>query len=226
MKRSLQLKLLGIAFVTLLGLVESFGQSCRAPMPGYCGRQCWNARSPQCSISYMSTLDRATIHHTANAGDYNTTSEATSASNVRAVQNYHMDVNGWCDIGYHFLVDKLGNIFAGRFDSGNLGNFVRGAHDACNNNSFGFNCMGYFHSPYNQQTTTAMKASLKQIIAGRMPGGWNPKGTGTGYCNGVTDKILGHRQVYATACPGDILHNQTKDGSGFEDAVATLRVCN
>jgi hypothetical protein len=205
---------------------DSFAQSCRAPMPGYCGRQCWNARSPKCSVGYMGSLNRAVIHHTASAGDYNTGSQSTSASNVRGLQNYHMDANGWCDVGYHFLVDKLGNIFAGRFDSGNFNVFVQGAHDSCNGNSFGFTCMGYFHPPYNQQTTTALKAGLKQIIAGRMPGGWNPKGTGTTYCSGVVDKVLGHRQVYATACPGDILHNQTKDGSGFEDAIADLRICN
>ena len=28
-----------------------------------------------------------------------------------------MDAQGWCDVGYHFLFDKLGNIFEGRANS-------------------------------------------------------------------------------------------------------------
>ena len=136
-----------------------------------------------------------------------------------------MDVNGWCDIGYHFLVDKLGNIFSGRKDSATISMYVRGAHDGCNNNSFGFNCMGYFHSPYNNTPTTAQLNSLKKIIAARMPDGWNPTGAGSAYCNGATDKVMGHRQVSATACPGDKLQAVTEDGSGFENAIAALRPC-
>jgi hypothetical protein len=206
------------------GAIDVVAQTCRAPMPTYCNRSCWGARSPQCAISTMSALDRAVIHHTASAGDFDTSSQTTSAARVRGIQNYHMDANGWCDIGYHFLVDKLGNIFSGRQDSGDLSKYVRGAHDGCNNNSFGFNAMGYFHAPYNQTPTTAQMTSLKKIIAGRMPNGWNPTGTGSSYC-GTTDKVIGHRQVLATACPGDILYNKIKDGSGFENTLQNYRPC-
>ena len=217
--------ILAAALVVFAAGFEVSAQTCRAPLPSYCNRTCWSARAPQCAISDMSALDRATIHHTANSGDYNTSSQSESASKVRSIQNYHMDVNGWCDIGYHFLVDKLGNIFSGRKNSGEGPGYPRGAHDACNNNSFGFNCMGYFHSPYNQTPTSAQLSSLKKIIAGKMPSGWGPTGGGSTYCNGVTDKIIGHRQVYATACPGDKLHAVTQDGSGFENDVAALRPC-
>ena len=46
---------------------------------GYYGRGSWNARAPQCALSYMSTLNRAVFHHTANSGD------ATVAANSSGV---------------------------------------------------------------------------------------------------------------------------------------------
>ena len=33
---------------------------------------------------------------------------------MRNIQNWHMDHNGWADIGYNFLVDRYGTIWEGR----------------------------------------------------------------------------------------------------------------
>jgi hypothetical protein len=214
-----------VAALLLAGAViapKLLAQTCRPPMPYYCDRTCWGARAPQCTISTMSALNRAVIHHTANTSDYNTTSESDTKPKVRAIQNYHMDVNGWCDIGYHFLVNKQGNIFSGRKDSGTFSIIVRGAHDGCNTDSFGFNLMGNYDS---NAVTAAGKDALANIIARRMPGGWNPTGTGTTYCNGVTDKVIGHRQVLATACPGANLWAIVQEGAGFENLIAAKRPC-
>ena len=177
----------------------------------------------------MADLTRAVIHHTASSSDYNTAGVNESKGKVRGVQNYHMDVNGWCDIGYHFLVDKHGNIFAGRKDSAVIGERPRGAHDGCNDNSFGFTALGYYHTPYNNTATTALLNGLEKVIAWRMPTGWNPTSTDLNdpYCGtSLGDAILGHRQVKATACPGDKLWNAIKDGSGFENEVKARRSCN
>jgi hypothetical protein len=147
----------------------------------------------------MGSLTRAIIHHTAGTGDYST-SLNTSKSNMRGVQNYHMDSLGWCDIAYHFLVDAGGNIFEGR--AGSMASLPQGAHDSYNVNSFGFTCLGYFHPPYNQDVTSGMLDSLYDTIAWRMPSGWSPYGSGS--YNGNTVGFLdGHRSVKATACPGD-----------------------
>ena len=34
---------------------------------------------------------------------------------VKSYQNYHMDSNGWADIGYNFIVGEDGNIYEGIF---------------------------------------------------------------------------------------------------------------
>lgn len=200
----------GVAWVSTLvltGLVTGDGFAAgNAPQPNICTRGCWGARAPG-SISYMSALTRAIVHHTA-GNEFNTTSYEDSKANVRGIQNYHMNTNGWADIGYHFLVDKFGYIFEGRHNS--MGALPRGAHDGVNSNSFGFNCMGYFHPNVNNVPTAAMMNSLYDVIAWRMPGGWQPYGTpgGTygslGLAVGYVDS---HRRVKATACPGDHIHN-------------------
>lgn len=143
------------------------------------------------------------MHHTAGDADFNTNSIDTSKANVRAIQNLHMDSRGWSDIGYHFLVDKLGNIFEGR--SGSMGSLPRGAHDSCNDNSFGFNCMGNFVPGHNSPTSSQL-SRLYDVVAWRMPGGFTGFGGGTYNGNPGVGYICGHRNVVSTACPGDNLY--------------------
>lgn len=175
------------------------------PQPTICERACWQARAPQCTMSVESSLTRAVIHHTEVTTDYQTTSLEYSAARVRAHQSYHMDSLGWCDIGYHFLVDKLGNNFEGR--AGSMTTLVRGAHDGVNSLSFGFSCMGSFGFQSGQdQPTPEMLDSLTDLIAWRIPDPFN--GFGSGVYGGVTCGFLcAHRDAVSTSCPGDILYN-------------------
>ncbi len=193
-----------LSAAAFIGAAEIKAQTTPAPQPSICNRACWTARAPSCSISQNTTLNRAIIHHTANQNTFPSASLETSKGYVRGHQNGHMDVNGWCDIGYHFLVDSLGNIFEGR--QGSISSLPRGAHDGCNTDSMGFSLMGYFHSPYNQTPTTVMLDNLYNTIAWKMPSGWTPYGSGT-YCGNTVGVLDGHRKVKATACPGDIVFN-------------------
>ena len=174
-----------------------------ATQPTICTRSCWGARAPRSTPTQMASLSRAVIHHTAGTGDFNTTSQSTSASIMRAIQNFHMDVNGWADIGYHFTVDKLGNRFEGR--SGSMSSLPRGAHDGTNSNSFGFTYLGYFHTPVNHQPPVVMRQAIYDLIAWRMPNGWSPMGGGT-YNGRTAGWLAGHRDVDATVCPGDTVY--------------------
>ncbi len=115
-----------------------------------------------------------------------------------------MNVNGWSDIGYNYLVCPTGDIFAGREDTNNSSDVV-GAHDSRNRGSVGVNGLGYYHPPYNQSPTNAMIdgfADLFAWIADRR--GIDPSGSSFYSAHGATmQNIYGHRQVSATACPGD-----------------------
>ncbi|MGI8905641.1 MAG: N-acetylmuramoyl-L-alanine amidase [Candidatus Sumerlaeaceae bacterium] len=194
-----------ISVIIVQGVPAAFGAG-NAVQPSICARPCWGARAPSGTISQMSSLNRAIVHHTA-GNEFNTSGYEASKANVRAIQNLHMDTNGWTDIGYHYLVDKFGYIFEGR--SGAQGSLPRGAHDGTNTNSFGFNCMGYFHPTVNNVPTAAMLDSLYNVIAWRMPGGWQPYGSpGTyGPLGNSVGYVDSHRRVKATACPGDNIHN-------------------
>lgn len=224
--KKLTLFVFASAFVAGAFLSNDAGaQTCRAAQPSICNRSCWSARAPKCAISQLSGLSRAIIHHTANASDFNTTGSADTQAKVRAIQNYHMDSNGWCDIGYHFLADKNGYLLEGR--AGSIPNLPRGAHDGCNDNSFGFNWMGYFHSPYNQTPTSNQRGALYAAIAWKMPSGWSPYGAST-YCGVSVGKLDGHRRVKATACPGDIAYGYITTNTSAGEArtnVAGRRGC-
>jgi len=199
-------------FVAAFALAIPFlASAAQGPQPSICTRSCWAARASS-GCGGMSSLTRAIIHHTAGAGDYSS-NLTTSKSKVRGVQNIHMDGNGWCDIAYHFLVDAGGNVFEGR--SGSMSGLPMGAHDGNNYNSFGFNILGYFHPPYNNDPTDAMLDSLYDVIAWRMPSSWSPYGAGS-YNGNTVGYLDGHRKVKSTACPGDGMHPPyiTEDYSG------------
>ncbi len=198
-------------------------QTCRGPQPSICDRACWGARSGSCTTTM--TLTRAIIHHTA-GNEYNTTGLADSKAYVRAIQNMDMDVDGWCDIGYHFMVDKFGNIFECRKNS--ISGSPRGAHDSDNSGSFGFTFMGYFHAPRNNAPTTAMLNAMYALIAWKMPSGWSPYGSGT-YHSKTVGVVDGHRKVVATACPGDLIHpvyiTENYSGGAMRNGIASRRSC-
>ena len=129
-----------IAGAALFVAADLKAQTTPAPQPSICTRSCWTARNGTCTTT-MTALTRAIIHHTASSSSINTTSLEQSKGIVRGHQNSHMDANGWCDIGYHFLVDALGNIFEGRKNS--MTTLIRGTHAGCGNtDTFGFSLMG------------------------------------------------------------------------------------
>ena len=177
--------------------------SMQVAAPRIYARSEWGARSPRSSWSYT-TATHLAMHHSASTADGNADTWSECAAAVRGVQNFHMNVNGWSDIGYNYLVCPTGDIFAGREDTNNSSDVV-GAHDSRNRGSVGVNGLGYYHPPYNQSPTNAMIdgfADLFAWIADRR--GIDPSGSSFYSAYGATmQNIYGHRQVSATACPGD-----------------------
>jgi N-acetylmuramoyl-L-alanine amidase len=161
---------------------------------------------------YADGIHLAIVHHTAGSNSY---TKAQSASIVRAIELYHVQGNGWNDIGYNFLVDKYGQIFEGRY--GGITRPVVGAHaQGFNSGSVGISLIGDYSST---SISPAARAALASLIAWRLDlahidplskvvrvSSGNPRyPAGTAI---TLNAISAHRDVYPTSCPGASLYAQ------------------
>jgi hypothetical protein len=190
------------------------------PEPPITSRAGWGADesiSPDPS-EYNADVKAVFVHHTDGSNDY---SCADSASIVRGIYAYHVQVNGWNDIGYNFLVDKCGTIFEGR--KGGVGLPVLGAHTyGWNRESAGIAVLGDYTST---GASNAALASIARVAAWKLGQyGADPAGTvqltagasqtnyfGTSFTAGSTytfQRVSGHRDGYNTQCPGSSLYAQ------------------
>ncbi len=172
------------------GVVTTRVEEMRAvPKPTIVSRSGWGARSPNGSYS-SHTPQKITIHHTwrPTAADYN------GASTIRSIQNYHMDTNGWMDIGYHFLIGTYPSSGATSIYQGRPETAV-GAHTGgANTNNVGVNVVGDY-------TTESLHNNSYQSLIKLL--GW--------LCSNYKispDNIYGHKDFNSTACPGPIIYNK------------------
>jgi hypothetical protein len=112
-----------------------------------------------------------------------------------------MDVNGWADIAYNYLVDPNGVAYEGRGGGEN----VIGAHlCAKNTNTMGICMLGGYTSVL--PTNNALY-SLKRILAWKcVQRNLNPEATGF-HVDRTIFKVSGHRSSCSTDCPGTTLFN-------------------
>ena len=180
-------------------------------LPSVVTRQAWGANESfrgNCGPTGMD-YKAMTLHHTAGVNNY---TRESAAAQVRGAYQYHTQSLGWCDIGYHALVDKFGTIYEGRRDGLNAG--VLGAHaGGYNTGTFGIALIGNHQiAPVPQPTID----SVGQIAGWRAAqSGFDPSGTvsltseGSQYARypaGDTrtfNRFHGHRDVVNTECPGD-----------------------
>jgi hypothetical protein len=154
------------------------------------------------------------VHHTVTANDY---APGDSAGIVLGIAHYHRDHNGWNDIGYNFLADKYGQLFEGRAGGEELA--VIGAQaQGYNSHSTGISCLGDYTSgqlPVDGidavSRLLAWKLSLHRVpVTGRVTV-VSEGGSDNRYRSGAKvtlQRISGHRDGDATACPGSALYAQ------------------
>ena len=171
------------------------------------------------NASYMSwdpeyaRAGHVVVHHTAGTNSY---SAGQSASIVRGIYYYHAVVLDWGDIGYNFLVDKFGTVFEGRSGSvaAPAGKMSIGAHArGVNTGTMGISMMGDYSavSPSDAQLSSVGKMAgwfLKRAGISDVTG-WAGLHVWTTerYQAGSTismPRILGHRDVGYTTCPGNV----------------------
>lgn len=177
-----------------------------APFP-IRSRSAWNTRGNP-SLSSASRVQLAVVHHTATSNNY---SSAQVPGIIRSMQAYHMDHLRWSDIGYNFVVDRFGVIWEAR--SGSMNRAVVGAHAA------GFNTGSVGVSVIGNYVSTAASAQavegVARVIGWRMAdAGISPTGSGPVTSGGSSTipagrtvhlpRVVGHRDVGATSCPGSL----------------------
>ena len=146
----------------------------------------WNARASQCSAA-LGPVTRMAIHHTETPTDDTMSPEAR----LRQIQSYHMDVNGWCDVGYHYLVSRDGRAWEGR-PAARLGAHAGGA----NTGNLGIAIVG-------RHDTTPITGEQVESLAALVRGLADRHGVAV-----TRTAIKGHRQYGSTTCPGDALQAQ------------------
>lgn len=169
--------------------------------PGIITRRQWGAderlTEPCSSGLYGRTTEAVTIHHTVNSNAYE---KWQSDDLVRGILAYHTQSNGWCDLGYNFLVDRYGQIFQGR--RGSMERPVWGAHAGhtwVNEQSTGISLIGNFE---NTAPTPAMKRAAVALASWRLDAYYrNPQGRAN-IVGETYPVVMGHRDVKSTACPG------------------------
>ena len=137
----------------------------------------------------MRNVNEIIVHCTATRADWREGQSTTQR--VAEVKRWHVDDNGWSDIGYHFLIDRDGTVAPGRPES------KTGAHTKGHNTgTIGVSLFGGASSNENDQFadnfTPAQDKALRKLIS-ELEDKYSPK---------KSIKISGHNEYSAKACPG------------------------
>jgi len=166
-------------------------------------RRQWGAnprlRSHCDSPRRANTVKMVFVHHTVGSNNYR---RSESKAIVRSIYAYHTQGQGWCDIGYNFLVDRFGRAFEGR--AGGINTPVRGAHAGDYNvRTVGVSLMGNFEK---RRPTRAMRRGVTRLVAWKLGSYYRYPRTRTRIAGSRFEKISGHRDAMSTACPGRFVY--------------------
>ncbi|XP_055587934.1 peptidoglycan-recognition protein SC2-like [Uranotaenia lowii] len=180
-------------FVALLVAALACLALVSAQCPPIRTRSMWGARAANTAWLPIQPAPWIVVHHTAGS---TCNSQATCDTQMRNIQNFHMNTNGWADIGYNFCIGH-GIVYEGR------GWSRQGAHaPGFNDRSLGLCFLGTF------DTVLPVQASLNiahQFISCAVSLGH----VASNYW------VIGHRQAIATSCPGNALFNNVRTWPRF-----------
>ncbi|GAA1592067.1 hypothetical protein GCM10009678_87900 [Actinomadura kijaniata] len=196
--------LLGAAAVTggsVLGTLPPTPRAARAATGGHTPRihtrADWAARPPKAPATVLAKApDHIVVHHTAseNSTDYSL-EHAFGLS--RAIQNFHMDDNGWDDTGQQLTISRGGFLMEGRnrsLEAIAARQHVMGAQTLGHND----HTIGIENEGTYLTETPTKRLWLKLAV------------TCAWLCETYDldpfEAIVGHRDYVATACPGDRLY--------------------
>jgi peptidoglycan hydrolase-like protein with peptidoglycan-binding domain len=158
-------------------------------------RKEWGARAPKGSYTTLRSTQGVKVHYTGSKEKLEMADDHDlCVSRVRSIQNSHMDGNGWTDIGYNLLVCSHRSVFVGRG-----GKHLPAANGPGLNSGHYAVCGLVGNSGLVVPSDDMLLGILDAIAYLRQTAG-----AGT--------QIKGHRDGYATDCPGTRLYQWVKDG--------------
>lgn len=167
-------------------------------------RSRWGAVSPRSAPTRLASTRGVKIHYTGSAVSRELLHDHDlCASMVRGIQRSHMNDNGWNDLAYNGLVCPHGHVLIGR-----------GPHVLCAANGEGLNMAHYALCALvgNKGLVEPTPAMLHGLVDGIE---WLRREGRAGR------EVKGHRDGYATDCPGGPLYAWVKAGAKRPGAPAT-----
>ena len=139
------------------------------------------------------------VHHTVNTNGYQP--EDVPAI-IRGIYAFHVKSRGYRDVGYNFLIDKWGRIWEGRY--GGIDKPVTGAHTyGHNDDAFAASTIGTYT---DTEPTAATLDAYARLFAWKFDMHGVDPSSRVSLDGTRVNAISGHRDTYATACPGDRLY--------------------
>ncbi len=182
--------------------LEVTDRSCPCPVPEIQTREQWcpdGTCFPHPNPSWTN-VTHLIIHHSAGT---NTSSDWAGV--VRAIWDFHVNGNGWSDIGYNWLIDPNGVVYEGRGDN------ILGAHFCGTNGGTAGTCvMGNFTDI--QPTTDAINSLVDLYTWKACDKNLDVLASAYHNSSGLTlNRVSGHRDGCATACPGNSFYPMLPD---------------
>jgi hypothetical protein len=174
--------------------------------PPSVSRQTWGANQRLTDKIHIGTPTITTVTHLVVHHSAGSNTSSNWAATVAAIFDFHVNTNGWADVGYNWLIAPDGTLFVGRGGGEN----VVGAH-MCgyNNNTMGVCLLGTFT---NVQPTQAALDKLAALLTWKaVESKIDPTGSGAIRSHaGTMNNISGHRDGCSpnyTECPGNLNYN-------------------
>jgi hypothetical protein len=200
--------------------------------PGIRSRKAWGAVPPkvQPSLAEDTGVLGTVIHHTDGTNRY---SCSQVPAILRGIQRYHMNSNGWNDIGYNFLVDACGGVWEGR--EGGITKPVIGAHTmGFNTSTAGIALIG---NHIGVRPTTRARDSLRRLVAWRLDIAHVKPTAKMALTARSSDKfpagsrvvvraVSGHRDLFPTSCPGGMEYGDLGSLARLAWATGGAKVAN
>lgn len=159
-------------------------------------REDWGA-ADGLTMARQALPTEAFLHHGAESDAEQVDHFEEQCQKMRATQNYHMEIRGWSDIAYHYVVfQPYGNIPYTRIFEGRYVKWVPAAQEGHNSGTAAICVYGNFTNDdfVKANTRHAIRKLLTEL----------PSMTGLGKVR----TLGGHRDVVQTECPGDTLYAQ------------------